>query len=205
MAKGTDEALITLRLRWAWAGLRDKKQQEMLQSTKWWPQQWSFPEPIEGFPWSHPHSESVFRSMICRPTPVLEFFTALAPARPPIPLGIKVDVGMPVIRALFHLVDTLFGCCCCYGRNMLTVLQVQEVAASINKLLQKRLVLHYSPSSQACLSIIKWERLNSWWQCFCLCSPWISFGCISFPSLALAICSRLHFWLGSVRYGVLKR
>lgn len=108
MAKGTDEALITLRLRWAWAGLRDKKQQEMLQSTKWWPQEWSFPEPIEGFPWSHPHSESVFWSMTCRPTPLLEFFTALAPARPPIPLGIKVDVGMPVIRALFHLVDTLF-------------------------------------------------------------------------------------------------
>ena len=134
MAKGIDEALVTLRLRWAWSRLQDKKQHEMLQGTKWWGQLWPYPEPVEGFPWTLPHAKSVL---------MLEQFTALAPSRPSVPMGNRADVGMPVTRALFHLVDTLFSCCCCYGGNMFNVVHVQEVAASINKLLQKRLVLHY--------------------------------------------------------------
>lgn len=139
-AKGIDEAVVSLRLRWAWSGLRDRKQQEMVQNQ--WPQHWTFPVPVEGFPWNSPQAENVFQSINHKSTSMLEHFTALAPARAPIPMGNRVDVGMPVIRDLFHLVDTLFSCCCCYGRNMLNVPQVQEVAASINKLLRKRLVLH---------------------------------------------------------------
>ena len=136
MAKGIDEALVTLRLRWAWSRLRDKKQHEMLQGTKWWGQLWPYPVPVEGFPWTLPHVKNML---------MLEQFTALAPSRPSVPIGNKADVGMPVTRALFHLVDTLFSCCCCYGGNMSNVVHIQEVAASINKLLQKRLVLHYKP------------------------------------------------------------
>ena len=136
MAKGIDEALVTLRLRWAWSRLRDKQQHEMLQGTKWWGQLWPYPVPVEGFPWTLPHVKNML---------MLEQFTALAPSRPSVPIGNKADVGMPVTRALFHLVDTLFSCCCCYGGNMSNVVHIQEVAASINKLLQKRLVLHYKP------------------------------------------------------------
>ena len=138
MAKGLDEAVINLRLRWAWAGLGDKKQQEMLQSPKWGPHGWSLPPlapvPMEGFPWSYSGVLQFLYSV-----PQVQCFTAFAPARPPVPMGVRVDIGLPVIRTLFHLVDTLFGCCCCYGNSM-TVRQVQEVAASINKLLQNRLV-----------------------------------------------------------------
>ena len=138
MAKGIDEALVTLRLRWAWSRLRDKKQHEMLQGTKWWGQLWPYPVPVEGFPWALPHVKNML---------MLEQFTALAPSRPSVPMGNKADVGMPVTRALFHLVDTLFSCCCCYGGNMSNVVHIQEVAASINRLLQKRLVLRYKPNS----------------------------------------------------------